>query len=103
MLNAFCGPGTGMGCLTCFSQPVYEIAILIRIWQTTHQSSEKLSDLPKVTQQVNGEPQVCMKPLKHLTRPKMNPPPSSTLCPSSSGFYTMDIHREVTFHIPTGT
>ena len=64
-----------MSYLTSFSQLVYEIDILIPILQTTQQSSEKLGDFPKVTQQVNGEPQVCMRPLKHLVRPEMSPPP----------------------------
>ena len=79
LLNAFCGPGTGMSCLICFSQPLCKVGVVIPILQTTQKSSERLNDLPKVTQQVNSELHVCVKPWKHLARLQMNPPPSPTL------------------------
>ena len=61
VLNAFCGPSTGMSYLTCFSQSLQKVGILIPILQTTQRNSEKLSDLPMVTKHVNGELQVHVK------------------------------------------
>ena len=61
VLNAFCGPSTGMSNLTCFSQPLQKVGILIPILQTTQRNSEKLSDPPMLTKHVNGELQVHTK------------------------------------------